>query len=324
MRRFALAALLLLCLAGAGRAEEVMPQQVLTVYTSHKEEVYRPVVEEFERRTGIWVRVVEGGTSELLARIAQESDDPVADVMFGGGVESLMAYERCFAAYDAKDACLREDCAFEGRRFVAFSRLPLVLIVNPRLMDDPPAGWAQLLEARWAGKIAFADPGVSGSSFTALATVMQALPQEDVLARLAASVRGRVLPTSGDVLTAVAGGQFPVGITLYETAQKRILAGEQIEIVWPGEGTSAVPDGAAIVAGCRHPGSAEMFLDFILSPDVQRRVQTEFARLTVRSDLAADVPAAGEGPLCEYDILWASEQHDAILVRWQALMEETP
>ena len=69
----------------------------LTVYTSHKEEVYQPIIEEFERRTGVWVRVVSGGTTELLERIAAESDAPAADVMFGGGVESLWAYEAYFA-----------------------------------------------------------------------------------------------------------------------------------------------------------------------------------------------------------------------------------
>ena len=27
----------------------------LVVYTSHKEEVYQPIIKEFEERTGIWV-----------------------------------------------------------------------------------------------------------------------------------------------------------------------------------------------------------------------------------------------------------------------------
>ena len=47
----------------------------LVVYTSHKEEVYTPIIREFEERTGIWVDVVSGGTNELLQRIQQEADD---------------------------------------------------------------------------------------------------------------------------------------------------------------------------------------------------------------------------------------------------------
>ena len=66
----------------------------LVVYTSHKPEVYGPIIAEFESRTGIWVTVETGGTNELLARIAKEADAPAGDIMFGGGVESLASYKR--------------------------------------------------------------------------------------------------------------------------------------------------------------------------------------------------------------------------------------
>ena len=69
----------------------------LVIYTSHKEEVWRPIVREFEERTGIWVDVVTGGSNELLERIKWEADAPGADVMFGGGVESLESYAEYFS-----------------------------------------------------------------------------------------------------------------------------------------------------------------------------------------------------------------------------------
>ena len=90
-----------LTLTGCGAQENGVPPEFipeegerLVVYTSHKEEVYWPIVKEFEERTGIWVEVVPGGTNELLARLVAESDQPAADVMFGGGVDSLAAYQR--------------------------------------------------------------------------------------------------------------------------------------------------------------------------------------------------------------------------------------
>ena len=84
----------------------------IVIYTSHKEEVYGPIVKEFEARTGIWAEVVTGGTNELLARIAGEADAPVCDVIFGGGVESLTAYERYFQPY----ACAEADLIRPGLR----------------------------------------------------------------------------------------------------------------------------------------------------------------------------------------------------------------
>lgn len=62
----------------------------------------------------------------------------MADVMFGGGVESLLAYEDYFAPCDAPRAAMLESCRFEAHRFVAFSRLPLVIIYNPRLVSSRP------------------------------------------------------------------------------------------------------------------------------------------------------------------------------------------
>lgn len=63
----------LLCTGCSGTPQNVLPQvdpaRCLTVYTSHPEEIYAPLVEEFEDRTGIWVQVVEGKSGELLERV---------------------------------------------------------------------------------------------------------------------------------------------------------------------------------------------------------------------------------------------------------------
>ena len=232
----------------------------------------------------------------------------------------LWAYEAYFADCAAPRGEMLEDCRFENHRFVAFSRLPLVIIYNPRLVSTPPAGYADLLTPELCGQTAYADPMVSGSSFTALATIMQVLDGEHALERFADNVRGHVLSGSGEVVTAVAAGEMRVGITLYETAKKRMLAGEHIAVVWPVEGTSAVPDGAAILAGCAHEENAQTFICFILSEDVQRRVQTEYARESVLTSLCGD--GVQEDEFCAYDIEWAASHQKDILTRWQMLMQE--
>ena len=118
----------------------------LVVYTSHKEEVWWPIVREFEERTGIWVDVVTGGTNELLSRIAQEAEAPAADVMFGGGVDSLEVYGDCFEPY----VCVQQEAIAERYRsedglWTPFSALPVVLIYNTKLLSPGEvADWADL------------------------------------------------------------------------------------------------------------------------------------------------------------------------------------
>lgn len=329
MKRILALLLPVLLLAGcAGQSGQESPDYApeeenrLVIYTSHKEEVYSPIVKEFEERTGIWVQVVTGGTTELLERIAAGDTD--CDLMFGGGIDSIYAYKDCFEPYVSPRM---ENVA---PRFVhsdictPFSSLPVVLVYNPKLLYvNPPTGWAALLDEAWKGKIAFADPLVSGSSYTALCTLMQALPGEpaDIIDAFAENLDGNILDSSGLVVSAVAEGNCYIGVTLEETALKAVRAGYDIAMVYPEEGTSDLPDGAAVIAGCAHGENARLFIDFLLSSDVQNRLGDSFCRRSVRAGAA--LPAGcGEMTLIDYDITWAGQHQMEILSRWTADTEE--
>ena len=294
----------------------------LVLYTSHKKEVWWPIVKEFESRTGIWVEVVEGGTNELLERIRSKKDAPEADVMFGGGVESLESYQDLFAPYTCADAdAILPQYRAKDDIWTPFSSLPLVFVYNPKLVGaEEITGWADLLRPELAGKIAFADPSVSGSSYTALVTMLCALPGEtdEILQAFAENLDGKQLQSSGAVLTAVAGGQAVVGVTLEETASRSIAAGDELVMVYPADGTSCVPDGCAALKGAPHPDNAKLFLDFAVSYDVQQLLQSDFYRRPVRSDVspASKLPELSAIRQVAYDVSWASEHREAILMSW--------
>ena len=295
----------------------------LVIYTSHKEEIYSPVIQEFEARTGIWVQVEAGGTGELLERIAAEGADTPCDLLFGGGVESLEACRELFAPYVSPLAAeVAEPFRCGDGIWTPFSSLPVVLIYNPKLVRvNPPTGWASLLSPAWRGQIAFASPEVSGSSYTALAALLQVLPGrwEDTLDAFIHNLWDRTLDGSGAVVQAVADGSCYIGVTLEETALRGIQAGSNIAMVYPSEGTCAPPDGLAVVAGCAHEENARRFIDFALGEDMQRQLVSEFARRSVREDLAA----AEDGGFLRfpYEIQQASEMRDEVIARWRRLTE---
>lgn len=312
--------------AGLAPAEE----DRLVVYTSHKEEVYGPIVKEFEDRTGLWVEVVTGGTNELLERIADEGEKARCDVMFGGGVESLQLYEDCFEPYAGAGAeLLKPGLRREGDKWTPFSSLPVVLIYNTRLVSPGElTGWGDLLEPEWRGKIAFADPAVSGSSYTAAITMLSCLKGDiwDNLARFEDNLDGNVLEDSGDVVTAVDAGRCLVGVTLEQTALQQLGQGSNIAIVYPAEGTSALPDGTALIAGAPHRDNAVRFLEFVQSQDVQALVVSDFARRSVRSDVQdrEELPREEDIGVIDYDVTWASGVKEEFLTRWEAGKEGRP
>ena len=324
-----LAALFLSACQKTERTTEYTPDESmrLTIYTSHKEEVYMPIVREFEERTGIWVDVITGGTNELLERIESQQDNVEADVMFGGGVESLKAYDHCFSPYVVgSSGSIREPHQAEDAVWTPFSALPVVLIYNTKLVSpDKITGWSSLSDPIFRGRIAFADPAISGSSFTALATqILAGKSMDKTLATLAENLQGKTLSSSGDVLNAVVDGSCLVGITLEETALKYIAAGADLAMVYPEEGTSCVPDASAIVKGAPHSENAKRFLDFTVSYEVQQMLSESSYRRPVRSDIPAgeSLLPLQDIVLVDYDIDWACKNRDVILSDWSFYLKE--
>lgn len=330
-RRILLLLLCTLLLCGCGVQPRVQqeyapdPENRLVIYTSHKQEVYLPIIREFEERTGIWVEVVTGGTYEVLDMIREESPAPKADVIFGGGVDSLEAYRDCFQPYACRDwEHIAAPFVDSSHHWTPFSALTVVLIYNTKLVDpDMLTCWSDLFRPEFQGHIAFPDPTKSGSGFTSLVTMLTIFGEE-AFQSLAHCLGGKQLSSSGSVLTNVADGSALVGITLEETAMQHIAAGENIGMVYPADGTSSVPDGSAIVMNAPHPENAKAFLDFTMSPEVQQLLGSRFYRRSVRSELqpGTRLPALDTLTISEYDINLAAEHRDICLDYWAQAMKK--
>lgn len=330
-------------------AYEISEDNKLILYTSHKEEVYGPIVKEFEERTGIWVDVHAGGTTEMLEKVKSSLGLGTCDVMFGGGVESYEAYRECFEPY----ACSRSellDTQFRSQEnmWTIFTELPIVFIYNDKLVSEAeaPRSWQEFLGDKWKGHIAFADPRKSGTSYTALATMAQILQrggqnvngqsaagqqsdgqqpgEQQILEQFVAALDGNISAGSGEVVQEVGSGVRLVGITLEEAARKAMAAGADIGMVYPLEGTSAVPDGCALVKGAPHEENAKLFIDFTVSDDVQNLAIDQFCRRTVRTDIKRqqdDTQALGALKIVEFDLKWAGEHQQELMKHWAELAD---
>ena len=329
-----------LLLSSCGRRTEVeilkapAEDKRLLIYTSHKEELWKPIVKEFEERTGIWVEVVSGGTNLLLEEIAEKKGEVDADLFFGGGVESLNAFSDYFIPYEAK-GIEEVDPQFRSATDVwtPFSALPVVLIYNEKLLSPEELGsWKDVLAPKYKGKIAMANPAYSASAFTGLLSFEKAVQEEtdstedsdgdkEILPRIAKQLDGKENTDSGEVPEAVADGSKLVGITLEETALKYMAKGENIGIVYPKEGTTVVPDAGAILKGAKHLENAQKFLDFSISKDCQDILQKRFHRRAVLTSMAGEgEPSLLEIKRLSYDVSKISAERNRVLTDWSFYM----
>src|SRR5439155_10189363 len=142
-------------LNGAKAAEE------LVVYSGRKEIVVKPVVEAFQKMTGVAVKLKIGPTSGLANALIQEKARPRADVFIAteAGVMEILAKNGVLDAYvspESKDL-LPGSRDREGL-WTGISSRARVIIYNKNLVPDKdvPRSVFQLIDPRWKGKIAIA------------------------------------------------------------------------------------------------------------------------------------------------------------------------
>ena len=59
----------------------------LVLYTAQEEEIYEPIIKEFEERTNLMVKVERGSSEEMTGRLENEEEKPDWDVVFGVGID---------------------------------------------------------------------------------------------------------------------------------------------------------------------------------------------------------------------------------------------
>ena len=305
---------------------DVSKEKQLIVYTSHKEEVYLPIIEEFENRTGIWVEIHAGGTADMFNAAKEASKHGACDIMFGGGIESFEASKDLFLPYEVKEKDkLDSRYLSEGDYWTPFTELPLVFIYNNKLLQasDAPTSWKDFLDPKWKGQIAFADLHDSGTSYTILSALSQVGGDESTvfLSSFIGQLDGKILSSSRQLIPNVSDGTFLVSITLEETALKGINAGYDISMVYPSDGTVALPDGCAMVKNAPHSYNAGLFIDFVTGYDTQNYAIEKFSRRTIRTDII--LPEGYEHPvLMDFDLERSAKEEQGVFNLWDSIIKE--
>ncbi|MBS1230222.1 MAG: putative iron transporter periplasmic iron-binding protein [Proteobacteria bacterium] len=290
----ALCSLIVLCgLLGSAHAQA--PSNKLVVYCPHPLVFIDPIVKKFEAATGVKVEVIAAGTGELLKRIESEASNPLADVIWGGTISTLDPSKKFFEVFRSpEEAAFFPDLKVADGKITAFSQVPSVIMVNTKLIGSiKMEGYQDVLNPALKGKIAFADPSKSSSSFEHLINMLYAMGQGDpdkgwgYVTNLAKNLDGKLLSGSSAVYKGVADGEYTVGLTFEEGAANYVTAKAPVKIVYMKEGVISKHDGAAIIKGAKNAENAKKFINFISGKEIQTMVAHQLNRRSVRADVPA-------------------------------------
>ena len=280
----------------------------LVVYCPHPLVFIEPIVKKFEAATGIQTEVVAAGTGELLKRVEAESANPLGDVMWGGTLSVLEPSKKFFETYQSPEvASFVDEAKDPDGKITGFTLVPSVIMVNTKLIGNIKVeGYQDLLNPALKGKIAFADPSKSSSSFEHVVNILYGMGNGDpekgwgFVQELAKNLGGKLLSGSSAVYKGVADGEYTVGLTFEEGAATYVKSKAPVKIVYMSEGVISKADGSAIIKGAKNLENAKKFVDFVSSKETQTMIASQLSRRSVRKDVP---PGEGLMPLPQIKLI---------------------
>jgi iron(III) transport system substrate-binding protein len=299
----------LVCALGMGSAAQA--QKKLVVYSANDSTLNDLVFAAFTKETGIAVEPVAAGSGVLIRRLQSEKARPQGDIIWGVARSLLETNKGLFEAYasknkDATPAEYREP----GDLWIGNNLHLLVILENTRLVPEGqgPKSWADLLDPRWKGKVAFTDPANSGSAYQTVTMLVDMWGGGEAGWKKVAQLfrNMKVLNRSSLVFQGVGNGEYPLGISLEYAGPLWASNGAPVKVIYPADGTTASMEGVAIVKGGPNTDSARAFVDFINRKDTREMILKATFRRPTRSDLdlsklPGGLPALSSVKLVPYD-----------------------
>jgi len=318
-------------LAGCGSSEGA-DSKSLVVYSPNSEGLIASTIPAFEEKYDIKVDLIQAGTGELFTKMNSEKNNPVADVMFGGAYSTFTQNEDLFEPYTSENNDnVIEDYQNKTGYITPYVLDGSMLIVNNSLIGDIQIeGYEDLLNEELKGKIATADPASSSSAFAQLTNMLLAMGGYedegawDYVKELFTNIDGKIASGSSNVYKSVADGEMVVGLTYEDPSVALLNSGADVSIVYPKEGSVFLPAGSAIIKGAKNMDNAKLFIDFIISQEIQDVYGTETTNRPVLKEVKTSdtMTPIEEINTIQEDIDYVRDHKDEMVEKFKTIFAE--
>ena len=319
-------AIVLLLLGGCSSRHD----KEVVVYSALDAEFARPILEEFEAKSGVKTLPkfdVESNKTLGLTQaiIAESAERPRCDVFWNNEILNTLRLDRrgLLAEYRPKLADTFPEMYRSAKgTWYGFAARARVLLINSKLVaeEDLPGSINDLADEKWRGRCGLAKP-LFGTTATHVACLFAVLGEEKAKELLSAIKSNDVQVFAGNkqVAQAVSKGQIAFGFTDTDDAIIEVEGAEPVKIIYPdqqegGIGTLFIPNTLAIVKGSANQDEAGRLVDYLLTPEVEVELaRGPSAQIPLSSKV--DVPLRVETPHTirpmNVDFYQAADQWDA-------------
>ena len=279
----------------------------VTIYVSTDRVFSEPVLQEYEKRSGVKVNAVydteETKSTGLANRLLAEKGRPQADVFWSNEpVRTLvLKFRDVLASYKSPSAeGIPAALVDPNGYWTGFSARMRVIAYNTKLVkpEDAPRSVFDLADPKWRGQVAIADPRFGSTSFhvAALYAIAGDQKMDDFFRRLKEN-GVRIVDGNSVVRDLVARGDVKVGVTDTDDVNVALEDGQPIAMVLPdkeGLGVPVMPNMVSLIAAAPHPDEGRRLIDYLLSADVERQLaQSEAVQIPLHAGVTGpkNIPA---------------------------------
>jgi iron(III) transport system substrate-binding protein len=293
MRRILLIAVVLALAPACKRAA-----REVVVYTSVDQVFSEPLFKEFERQSGVAVRAVfdteETKSTGVLNRLIAEAQHPQADVFWANDpVRPFLLVKRGLAEPYISPSAAGIPAAFKAAdgTWTDFAARARLFLVNKKRVSagEMPRSVRDLADPRWKEQTAIANPlfGTTTMHVAALFTTWGEDQARAFLSSLKAN-NVRIVSSNGEVKRLVTTGEVAFGLADTDDGFEALKEGAPVYVVYPdqeGMGTLVMPTSTVLIKGGPHPEMGRKLVDYLLTPDVERRMADSAAHMPLRPDV---------------------------------------
>lgn len=300
----------------------------VVIYASLDQPHSEPILREFEKETGLNVRMVfdselnktVGRTNALL----EEKSNPKADVYWNNEVMNTVRLKEAdvlqpYESPSARDIPAKwKDPEHYWTGFAARAR---VIILNTEIAKEIepdetkwPKSTEDFLDPKWKGRIAIAKP-ITGTTLTHMTVFWSMKGPEFTLDfwRRFSDNEGFLPPSNSAVMKLVREGRYAFGFTDTDDFQVAADEGFPVRRIFPDQdeggmvtGCLVIPNSVALVKNCPHPENGKRLIDYILSRQVEEKLaRGSSAQMPVRGSVPRPDYVKSAEDLVTMDVDWA-------------------
>ena len=315
----------------AAPTELVITDTELNVLCVPQEEWCQGMKQEFEAKYPmITVNYIRMSSGEAVAKLQAEKDAPTFDIMWGGPIDGYVAAKESgvLEQYESPNLgnIINPDLMMDADHYwvgvyvgsLGFATNTNWLAAHPDA--KAPTSWDDLLKPEFTGQVMVAHPSSSGTSYTALSTILQMRGEEagwEYIKKYAAQI-SQYTKSGAAPAKFVGLGEAAVAIVFSHDIVNEIDNNKMpLVLTFPAEGTGYEIGGMAIVKGATNVQAAHLWYDWEISPEGQvlGAKYHAYQGPTVNG-VRTFTPELLEVNLIDYDFLWAGTNKKAIVEKF--------